>query len=169
MANIEKGGETMTTREKLPPVALVVDDDPSITALCARALERVGLHVISCDTSVKAANVMQLHSHRIVCILSDVVLATPGLKFIGASAAQEGNGARLLPLLKYVCPSAIAVQMSAYSLAELATMGYNVEVPNFLQKPFTPEMLRAMLKQLAPHLNIPRTLTLPADDVAWDL
>jgi DNA-binding NtrC family response regulator len=159
----------MTTREKLPPVALVVDDDPSITALCARALERVGLHVISCDTSVKAANVMQLHSHRIVCILSDVVLATPGLKSIGASAAQEGNGARLLPLLKYVCPSAIAVQMSAYSVAELTAMGYKVEVPHFLHKPFTPEALRAMVKHLAPHLNIPRTLTLPADEVAWDL
>lgn len=159
----------MTTRGKLPPVALVVDDDPSISALCAQALERVGLHVICCDTSVKAANVMQLHSHRVVCILADVVLATPGLKFIGASAAQEGNGARLLPLLKYVCQSAIAVQMSAYSLAELAAMGYKVEVPHFLHKPFTPEALRALVKQLAPHLNIPRTLTLPADEVAWDL
>ena len=159
----------MTTRGKLPPVALVIDDDPSISALCAQALERVGLQVLCCDTTVKASNVMQLHSHRVVCILADVVLATPGLKFIGASAAQEGNGARLLPLLKYVCQSAIAVQMSAYSLAELAAMGYKVEVPHFLHKQFTPEALRALVKQLAPHLNIPRTLTLPADEVAWDL
>jgi DNA-binding NtrC family response regulator len=159
----------MTTRGKLPPVALVIDDDHCIGELCARALERVGLQVICCDTSVKAANAMQLHSHRIVCILSDVVLATPGLKFIGASAAHEANGARLLPLLKYMCQSAIAVQMSAYSKTELAAMGYKVEVPHLLQKPFTPEALRAMVKQLAPHLNIPRSLTLPADDVVWDL
>lgn len=159
----------MTTRRKLPPVALVIDDDHCIGELCARALERVGLQVICCDTSMKAANAMQLHGHRIVCILADVVLATPELKFLGASAAQEGNGARLLPLLKYVCHSAIAVQMSAHSLAELAVMGYKVEVPHFLHKPFTPETLRAMMKQLAPHLNIPRSLTLPAEDVAWDL
>jgi hypothetical protein len=72
-------------------------------------------------------------------------------------------------LLKYMCQSAIAVQMSAYSKTELAGMGYKVEVPHFLQKPFTPEMLRAMVKQLAPQLNIPRSLTLPADDVMWDL
>jgi DNA-binding NtrC family response regulator len=159
----------MLTLRKLPPMALVIDDDPCIGALCAHALVRVGLEVICCDTSVIAANLMQLHGHRIVCILANVVLATPGVKFMGTSPAEEANGARLLPLLKYVCPSAIAVQMSAYSEADLAAMGYKVEVPHFLQKPFTPEMLRAMLKQLAPHLNIPRSLTLPADEVAWDL
>ena len=159
----------MTTRGKLPPVALVIDDDPCIGALCARSLERVGLQVICCDTSVKAANVMQLHSHRIVCILADVVLARPGLEFMDATPPHEANGARLLPLLNYACQSAIAVQMSAHSVAELAAMGYKVEVPHFLQKPFTPETLRAMVKELAPHLNIPRILTLPADEVMWDL
>lgn len=159
----------MTTRGKLPPVALVIDDDHCIGELCARALERVGLQVICCDTSMKAANAMQLHGHRIVCILADVVLASPQVKLVGHSPAQEGNGARLLPLLKHMCQSAIAVQMSAYSEAELVVMGYKVEVPHLLQKPFTPETLRAMVKRLAPHLNIPRSLTLPAEDVVWDL
>lgn len=159
----------MPTQGKLPPVALVIDDDHCTGELCARALERVGLQVICCDTSVKAGNAMQLHGHRIVFILTDVVLATPQVKLMAHGSAQEGNGARLLPLLKYMCQSAIAVQMSAYSKTELAGMGYKVEVPHFLQKPFTPEMLRAMVKQLAPQLNIPRSLTLPADDVMWDL
>ena len=158
----------MPTGIKLPPVALVIDDDHSIGDLCTRALERVGFHVVCCDTSVKASNLAQLHGHRIVCILADVVLL-PGAQLTGASAAHEGNGARLLPLLKYVCPSAIALQMSAYSEAELAARGYQLEVPHFLQKPFTPEMLRAKMKQLLPHFNIPRSLTLPADEVAWDL
>ena len=53
-------------------MALVIDDDPSIGALCAAALERVGLQVICCDTSVKAANLMQLHGHRIVCMNESV-------------------------------------------------------------------------------------------------
>ncbi|MBA3753473.1 MAG: hypothetical protein H0X01_04910 [Nitrospira sp.] len=158
----------MTTRPRLPPVALVIDDDQSIGELCACALERVGLQVICCDTSVNAANLMQLHGHRVVCILADVVLATPGAKLRGAGTAKEGNGALLLPLLKYVCTTAVAVQMSGYSVAELAAMGYEVQVPHFLQKPFTPETLRAMVKQLLPHLHIPRSLTLPADDVTWE-
>jgi len=110
---------------------------------------------------------MQLHGHRTVCILAEVVLGSPTLS--GSDPAHEGNGARLLPLLKYVFPSTVAVQMSAYSVAELSSMGYKVEVPHFLHKPFTPEKLRATVNQLLPHLNIPRVLTLPADEIAWGL
>jgi DNA-binding NtrC family response regulator len=158
----------MTTGVKLPPLALVIDDDHLIGQLCSRALERSGLQVICCDTSVKAANLMQLHSHRIVWILADVVLAAPGTKLVSSRTGQEGNGARLLPLLKYVCPSAIAVQMSAYSVAELAEMGYKVEVPHFLQKPFTPETLRALMKQLLPHLHIPSDpVRRDTEEVEW--
>ncbi|HKN87651.1 MAG TPA: hypothetical protein VJV04_12385, partial [Nitrospiraceae bacterium] len=93
---------------------------------------------------MKAANLVQLHGHRIVCMLADVVLASPGSIPLGSTTAQEGNGARLLPLLKHVCTPGVPVQMSAYSVAELAAMGYDVQVPHFLQKPFTPETLRAL-------------------------
>lgn len=153
----------MVTRKHLPPMVLVVEDDPCMRELCTRALERVGMHVICCETSVKAANHMQLYGHRVTCILADVILGTS--KLTGNDSAHDG--ARLLPLLKYACPSAVAVQMSAYSLAELSFMGYKVEVPHFLHKPFTPEKLRATVNELLPHLNIPRVLTLPADEIAW--
>jgi len=160
-------GDTMPIREKLPPMVLVVEDDHSMRELCTRALERGGIQVVCCDNSIKAANHMQLHGHRTVCILAEVVLGSPTLS--GSDPAHEGNGARLLPLLKYVFPSTVAVQMSAYSVAELSSMGYKVEVPHFLHKPFTPEKLRATVNQLLPHLNIPRVLTLPADEIAWGL
>jgi DNA-binding NtrC family response regulator len=160
-------GNIMPSRVKLPPMVLVVEDDHSMRELCTRALERVGIQVICCDTSMKASNYMHLHGHRIACILADVVLGAPTFK--GRNPTYEGNGARLLSLLKYVSPSAVAVQMSAYSVSELSSMGYKVEVPHFLRKPFTPEKLRAMVTQLLPHLNIPRVLTLPADEVVWDL
>lgn len=77
----------MATRLKLPPMALVVDDDHCIGELCARALDRLGLQVLCCDTSVKAGNVMQLHGHRIVLIVADVVLAVPGAKLVGTAPA----------------------------------------------------------------------------------
>lgn len=155
----------MLISKKLPPMVLVVEDDLSMRELCTQALERVGIQVICCDTSVKAANHMQLYGHRVACILADVVLGTP--KLSGSDRAHDG--ARLLPLLQYASPSAVAVQMSAYSLSELSLMGYKVEVPHFLHKPFTPHKLRATVNDLLPHLNIPRVLTLPADEIAWDL
>jgi DNA-binding NtrC family response regulator len=64
----------MPSRANLPPLVLVVDDDPSIRELCTVALERVGMQVICCETSMKAGKHMQLHGHRIACILADVVL-----------------------------------------------------------------------------------------------
>lgn len=157
----------MPTQVKSPPTVLVVEDDPCIRELCTQALERVGIQVVCCDTSMKAANHMQRYGHRVACIVADVVLSTSNVR--GSNAAHEGNGARLLPLLQYASPSALAVQMSAYSLSELGSMGYTVEVPHFLHKPFTPEKLRGMVSQLLPHLNIPRVLTLPVDEIAWGL
>lgn len=159
----------MTTRGKLRPLIVVIDDDSAIRDLCTHALERVGLQVVCCESSVKAASQIQLHGHRVIGLVADVVLSPREAKPLGSDTAQDGNGARLLPLLQYVCPSAVAVQMSAYSPAELATMGYQVQVPHFLHKPFTPEKLRATVSRLLPHLNIPRVLTVPADEVVWDL
>lgn len=158
----------MGKHKRLPPLALVIEDDHLMSQLCSRALEGLGLQVICCDTSTKAASVMQLHGHRIVWILADVVLSTPGMRLMGNATAHEGNGARLLPLLTHVCPTAMAVQMSAYSMAELTAMGYKVEVAHFLQKPFTLETLRAMVKKLLPNLSI---LSEPSrtdfEDVNW--
>lgn len=155
------------TRLKLPPLALVIDDDHLIGTLCARALERLGLQVICCETSVQGAKLVQLHGHRIVWILADVVLAQPQSKLMGTGPIQASDGARLLSLLKHACPNAIAVQMSAYSVTELAAKGYKVDVPHFLQKPFTPETLRTMVKQLLPNLQIPSKPILPPIDVTW--
>ncbi len=163
----EGKGSTVMTRLKLPPLALVIDDDHVMTQLCSRALEQLGVQVIGCDTSAKAADAMQLHGHRIVWILADVVLARPKSKLVGTGTEQESDGARLLSLLKHACPAAIAVQMSGYSVEELASMGYELEVPHFLQKPFTPQMLRTMVKQLLPNLKVPSQPILPATDVTW--
>ena len=162
-------GDTMATRGRLPPLAFVIDGDHLMGSACARTLERLGLQIVCCDTSVKAANLMQLHNQRIVLVLADVCWPRPAQKIQGASTSQKSNGARLLSLLTYVCPSAIAVQMSAYSLAELAELGYTVETPRFLQKPFTPEILRAIVKELLPHLHIHTSelIRRDSDEVAW--
>jgi len=62
-----------------------------------------------------------------------------------------------------------AEQMSAYSVAELTLLRYKVEVLHFLQKPFTPEKLRALLKQLLPHLHIPAADLCREMKVSWNL
>lgn len=38
-------------RLNLPPLFLVVDDDPMMGLLCARALGRLGVQVLVCDSA----------------------------------------------------------------------------------------------------------------------
>ena len=157
----------MATRLKLPPLALIIDDDHLMGTLCGRALEGLGFQVFCCETSVKAATLVQLHGHRLAWILADVVLAQPKTQVLGSDTVKESDGARLLSLFTHVCPNAVAVQMSAYSPAELASMGYKVEVAHFLQKPFTPDTLRSLVRTLLPDLKFPEKPILPASDVTW--
>lgn len=157
----------MKKRLNLPPAALVVEDDHTTALLCARALEPLGLQVMCCDTSMKATNVAQLHAHRIQLILVDVVLASPEFQLDTTRTGPQDDGAHVLCLLKHFCDHAVAVQMSAYSKEELIEYGYRLDAEHFLQKPFTPATLRAMVKHLLPNLKVPSHPILPAADVTW--
>src|SRR5688500_5927360 len=127
--------ETIKKQLNLPPVALVVEDDHMTALLCTRALEALGLQVMCCDTSLKAAKVAQLHEHRIQIIFVDVVLASPTFRMSQHRTDPEEDGARLLSLLTHFCGRAVAVQMSAYTKQELDEYGYRIEAQHFLQKP----------------------------------
>ena len=157
----------MNKKLNLPPAALVVEDDYMMALLCARTLESVGLQVLCCNSSLKAATVSQLHDYRIQFILVDVVLATPALRLSQNAAHPEDDGARLLSLLKHFCRHAVAVQMSAYSRQELAEHGYQIEAEHFLHKPFSPATLRSLVKTLLPDLKIQNHSVLPATEVTW--
>jgi CheY-like chemotaxis protein len=154
-------------RLNLPPLFLVVDDDPMMALLCARALERLGVQVLVCDSARRAAQEAERHAHRIQLFLVDVVLAAPPLRLEDRETLPEADGARLLSLLKYFCPEAVAVQMSAYGATELDQHGYHLEAEHFIQKPFAPATLRAFVQELLPNLKVPSRPILPASDVTW--
>ncbi len=135
--------------------------------LCTHTLEPMGLQVLCCNSSVKAANVAHLHDHRIQFMLVDVVLATPELRLSQSHLHPEDDGARLLSLLKHFCGHAVAVQMSAYSRQELEEHGYQIDAEHFLHKPFTPATLRTLVKSLLPNLKIPSQPIVPASEVTW--
>lgn len=159
--------KTIKKQLNLPPVALVVEDDHMTALLCTRALETLGLQVMCCDTSLKAAKVAQLHEHRIQLILVDVVLASPTFRMSQHHVDPEDDGARLLSLLTHFCGRAVAVQMSAYTKQELDEKGYRIEAGHFLQKPFTLATLRTLVKTLLPNLKVPSKPILPATYVTW--
>lgn len=95
------------------------------------------------------------------------MLATPPLQLEDRTTHPEADGGRLLSLLKYFCPEAVAVQMSAYASDELDGHGYQLEAEHFIQKPFTPVTLRGFVQQLLPDLKVPDRPILPATDITW--
>jgi CheY-like chemotaxis protein len=155
------------TKLNLPPLALVVEDDHTTALLCARALESMGLQVMCCQTNKNAANVVQLHGHRMRFMLIDVVLASPSFRLAQYRTEEEVDGAQLLAVLTHFCRQAVAVQMSAYSRLELTEHGYRLEAKHFLQKPFTPATLRGLVTSLLPDLRVPKNPILPSSEVTW--
>jgi CheY-like chemotaxis protein len=156
-----------TTPLNLPPLFLVVEDDPMMGLLCARALERIGVQVLISDSARRATQEAERHAHRIQLFLVDVVLAAPPLRLEDREAHPHADGRHLLSLLKHFCPRAVAVQMSAYAATDLDQHGYQLEAKHFIQKPFAPATLRAFVQELLPDLKVLDHPILPASDVTW--
>jgi CheY-like chemotaxis protein len=150
-----------------PPLVLVVDDDHLFGLLCARSLETLGFQVVCADNTVRAAQLAELHPHRIRLMLIDVVLMDPDLRFSGGAKTSSRDGAKLLTLLQHRCPDAIGIQMSGYTVQELSANGYHIQAQHFIHKPITPGLLRARVQKLLPDLKIPSEPILPATDIVW--
>jgi len=151
----------------LPPLVLIVDDDHLFGLLCARSLEKLGLQVMCADSMVQAARLVELHSHRIVLMFIDVVLARPECRLTGEDKTCPQDGTELLALLEHRCSNAIGIQMSAYTTQELAENGYQLQSQHFLKKPITSAVFRATVQNLLPNLTVPTKPILPPSDVTW--
>ena len=157
----------MAVSTKYPPAVLVVEDDTLIQLLIARALEKVGFQVFAAANPAEAGKLTELYAHRFVLLLVDVVLAYPEFRVEGGQTLSDGDGARLLSILHTVCPHAVAVQMSAYTPAELAAKGYRLEARHFLQNPFTVAKLRGLVEGFLSETPLDPDAMLPLPEIPW--
>ncbi len=107
---------------------LIVDDEPPILELAARALGAAGYDVLRASTPARALELVR-GEHPIDLVLSDVVM-------------PEMQGPQLVTEIRRVSPSTGAVLMSGYvGAAEVPA-----DVP-FLVKPFSPRDLIATVQR----------------------
>jgi PAS domain S-box-containing protein len=105
---------------------LLVEDDPGISRLVRRILERHGYTLLSCEDPFEAVRIAQTDPQRIDLLLSDVVM--PGMS--GVDVAQH----------VIACRRDIAVMfISGFSVH--THVGRLSPQVCFLQKPFTPDAL----------------------------
>ncbi len=111
---------------------LVVEDEAGVRTLLVRLLSGSGYTVLHAESSEGALEIWQRHQHRIDLLLTDLVM--PG----------SMNGHELAARLRQDRPTLKVIFTSGYS-AERSGEAL-VEGTNFLQKPYHPDKLTALVR-----------------------
>ena len=114
---------------------LLVEDDEHVRLVIARVLRAGGYHVLVAREAFEARALAVAHGGPIHLLMTDLVM--PGTS--GAELAAELTRAR---------PDMRVLFASGYSLAAMVHQGTLVANAAFLEKPFTPELLRRRVRDV---------------------
>jgi len=123
------------TTEKLLDDApiLVVDDDESLRRLCSRILASQGYEVHTATDGEEAVRKIQAQAYRVVLL----DLKMPGMDGIECLKRLKSEGCR-----------ADVVMMTGYGNVPIAVEAMKVGARDFIEKPFEPKDLQAMLEDI---------------------
>lgn len=132
----------MTMSSMSPQRILVVDDDPSIRLLCARALTGAGYVVIEAAGSSEAMSLYVARTKPIDLLLIDLFLPPPDFQLCSVAAQfPRVNGHQLLYQALSLKEKLHVLFISSHSYDSLAPQGMTIDPGQFLQKPFSIEVL----------------------------
>jgi signal transduction histidine kinase/ActR/RegA family two-component response regulator len=114
---------------------LVVEDEPSVRRFTTSLLERIGYHVISCESGEQALELAMDYSGPIDLLLTDVVM--PGLQ--GPELANDLLESR---------PEACVLFVSGYAEPERLLELSLTETRAFMPKPFSTDALAQQVRSL---------------------
>jgi len=120
---------------KASPQILIVDDEPTLLKMMALYLRRLGYTVTAAATTEEAWSVLDAAPDRFAVAVLDATMPGIGLHELAVKMLNASLKVRILAASGYPMDlSALAAQAPG-----------RVE---FLQKPFTPEMLAATVRRL---------------------
>ena len=123
---------------------LLAEDEDAVRRLVQRALELHGYSVLSARSGEEAETIERAHGGPIHMLVTDVVM--PGM-----------GGRELADTLKSRRPQLKVLYMSGYTNDEVVRHGVIVARDAFLQKPFTPTSLVAMVRATFAGEQLPKT------------
>jgi len=124
-ARLERGDETI----------LLVEDDREVRELAAEVLKAVGYTVLESGDPLEALVIGERHREDIRLLLSDMVM--PAMR-----------GPALAAQILQIQPAARILYMSGYTTEAIASQGAIDPPGPLLQKPFTPDGLARMVRQV---------------------
>lgn len=113
---------------------LLVEDEPAVRGLAREILEACGYHVIEAADGVDAIEKFEA-THHIDLLMTDVVMPRMGGRELSENILSK-------------CPSAKVLFTSGYTDDAILRHGITDEGTNFLQKPFTFELLSSKVRSL---------------------
>jgi len=130
------------TLEQEEKKLLIVDDEPIIRDLCARALK--GFKILQANDGQEATEL--LRKHEIDVVLSDVMM--PRL-----------NGLDLLRQIKEETPSQIVILMTGYTEKEIILQALKAGADDFISKPLNLLQLRTTIDKTLEKRNLRQQLS----------
>ena len=136
--------EYISTPVSAPPIQeawkgegliLLADDEPILREVGEETLERMGFEVITARDGLEALEQYQIHRERLVCILLDVVM-------------PRMDGAQVLKELVRLGNTVPVIVASGFPRADLDASLNDASLAEFIQKPFTGNVLRSMLSRI---------------------
>ena len=119
----------------VPRTVLVVEDEPQVRRMAARALAEAGHRVLEAGDGREAISVLARAGQGVDLVLTDV--AMPGM-----------SGRELADRLRQARPDVRVIFMSGYADDEIVRRGLLEPEQPFIQKPFTPEVLIRRVAEL---------------------
>jgi DNA-binding NtrC family response regulator len=129
---------TMNKQENSPAAAetiLLVEDEEQILRLCQIILEDEGYKVIATNQPREAVVLAKRHAGEIHLLITDVVM-------------PDMDGKRLKEQISESNPGIKVLYMSGYTADLIALRGILADGINFIQKPFRPEDLLKIVRQI---------------------
>ena len=123
----------MPSRRERSETVLLVEDEVGVRGFAAQVLEEDGFRVVQAGSGEEALTVAATLGAPVSMLLTDVVM--PGM-----------NGRTLAERLRLSQPSLPVVYMSGYTDDIVVRMGVQAERTGYLQKPFSPDGLRAAVR-----------------------
>lgn len=112
---------------------LVVDDEPTVRTVTARALKAFGFDVIEAADGVEGVEAFRANRDRIVCVLLDMTM-------------PRMNGEEAYRAITGIDPSAKVVLMSGYTEQDATGRFEGRRLAGFIQKPYELATLRAVIR-----------------------
>lgn len=119
---------------------LVVEDEPIVRSLTRQMLEECGYHVIEAGSGQEALVICEQGDCRIDLLMTDVVM--PGM-----------SGRELAERLATLLPSLKVLFTSGYTNDAVIKHGITETMQNFLQKPFTFDVLSKKVRDIIDNVN----------------